>query len=380
MGSYYYFDHAATTPLDASVLAAMQPYLTSEFYNPSAYYAPAKAVRHAVETARHQVAQLLGAKTTEIIFTGSGTEANALAIQGVMRQYPDAHCVVSAIEHESVLASAAFGQVSLCPVDAQAVIDLQALRALITDQTVLISIMYANNEVGIIQPLREVVKLVQSIRQDRRQRGIDRPLYVHTDACQAANYLDLHVSRLGVDLMTLNGSKVYGPKGTGCLYVRTGTQLTAIIPGGGQENGLRSGTENVAGIIGFAAALAMAVELRDAEAHRLALLRDSVMSQLQSQRPDWIINGHIKQRLANNVHVTVPGADAETMIVQLESAGMLCAAGSACSASSQEPSHVLRAMGIADADARASLRITFGRSTDKSAIDALVAALVHITA
>jgi cysteine desulfurase len=368
-----YLDHAAATPLDPAVLAAMQPYLTDEFYNPSATYQPALKVRQALDGARSTVAHWLGARSSEIIFTAGGTETNNLAIHGVMRQFPEGNIVVSRIEHESVLAPAQSYDCREVAVQPDGRLDIADLQRQIDDQTVLVSVMYANNEIGTIQPLREVAKLVAEIRARRGVKG--RPLYLHTDACQAANYLDLHVARLGVDLMTLNGGKIYGPKQSGVLYAKSNVGLQPQLLGGGQERGLRSGTENIAGAIGFATALQLAQEQRHNETERLQVLQQQWFELVERQMPSAVINGSRKFRLPNNLHLTLPGKDNERLLIQLEQAGILAAAGSACSASDEEPSHVLRALGLSDAEARASLRFTMGRSTTEAMVAKAVRAL-----
>lgn len=370
-----YFDYAAATPLDDDVLSAMQPYFSQSFYNPSATYAPAQAVARDLEAARARVAHWFGARPAEIIFTAGGTESNNLAIHGVMRQlaaegYDDANIVVSAVEHEAVLRPAHNYEYREAPVDASGTIILNELERLIDDKTVLVSVMYANNEVGTIQPLADVAQLVQRVRQERRAAGNPRPLCIHSDACQAAGYLDLHAARLGVDLMTINGGKIYGPKQSGVLYVRAGIVLQPLVQGGGQEQGLRSGTENVAACIGLAAALDAVQQRRQQEVRRLQALQRQFIEGLQRLLPQASINGSLKKRLPNNVHITLPGTDNERVLLQLESKGVLAAAGSACSASSQEPSHVLRAMGIRGADAQASLRFSMGRATTAEAVEA----------
>lgn len=373
-----YLDHAAATPVADDVMAAMQPFFADQFYNPSATYLPARAVRTAVNDARVAVARSLGVRSSEIIFTAGGTEANNLAILGVLRKNHDCLVTVGAVEHESVLAPAQTFSCSVASVTEQGIIDLDDLRTKITDDTVLISVMLANNEVGTVQPLREVSHLVSEIRVQRQKAGIATPLYLHTDACQAANYLDLHVSRLGVDMMTLNGGKMYGPKQSGVLYVASYVQLEPLLYGGGQERGLRSGTENVAGIIGFAAALVRAQELRREESTRLSEIQSYAYKKIAEKLPNAKINGSTKHRLPNNIHITLPGQDNERLLILLEQQGILAAAGSACSASSEEPSHVLRAMGISDVDAQSSLRFTMGRSTTHQDVDTLTRTLVEL--
>lgn len=367
-----YFDYAAATPLDQSVLAAMQPYFSDQFYNPSATYLPAVGVHKAIEAARGQVAHWLGTRPSEIIFTAGGTEANNLAIHGVMRQYPTGNVVVSNIEHESVLVPADRYDCRRVAVTSDGRVNLDDLSAKIDDNTTLVSIMYANNEVGSVQPLRDIAKIINDVRAQRPVNGL--PLYFHTDACQAANYLDLHVARLGVDLLTLNGGKIYGPKQSGALYTKAGIELQPLIDGGGQERNLRSGTQNVAGAIGLAAALELAQTTRHKEVARLKRLQQVFMS----TSPELTLNGSHRFRLPNNLHVTMPGHDNERLLMLLEQAGILAAAGSACSASNQQPSHVLRAMGISQADAQSSLRFTMGRGTTADHIDYLVASLTNL--
>ncbi len=375
MNRSIYLDYAAATPLDPAVKAAMEPYFSDKFYNPSALYLASKAVSADINQARGRVAHWLGARPAEVIFTAGGTEANNLAIHGVMSQYPGANIVTSAIEHESVLQPAGLYERRLVPVLKDGRLDLTSLSAVIDDQTALVSIMYANNEVGTIQPLKDITELISTVCQDRLKRGIKLPLYLHSDACQAANYLDLQTARLGVDLMTLNGGKIYGPKQSGALFVRAGIKLLPQILGGGQEQRLRSGTENVPGIVGLAVALDKAQTKRHAESKRLTALQLQFLQSVKAELPEVIINGSLKYRLPNNVHLTFPGKDNERLLMQLDEQGIMCAAGSACTASSEEPSHVLKAMGIKDGDAQASLRFTMGRATREADITRVLAAL-----
>lgn len=371
LSSFIYLDHAAATPVDPTVLEAMLPFLKGDFYNPSATYEPGRRARSELEVARAQAAHWLGARSSEMVFTAGGTEANNLAIHGVMSRYPEANIVVGAVEHESVLAPAGKYECRQVRVDGEGRIDIDDLRAKIDRNTALVSIGYANNEIGTVQPLREIAKVIDEERLDRK----GEPIYFHTDACQAGNYLDLHVARLGVDLMTLNGGKLYGPKQSGVLYVKAGVRLDPLILGGGQERGLRSGTENVAAAIGFAAALEQSQAMRREEAARLVELRQRFIEGATRAVPKAEVNGSLKYRLPNNVHLTLPGQDNERMLIRLEEAGILAAAGSACSASNEEPSHVLRAIGLSDAEARASLRFTMGRTTTAEMIDETLNAL-----
>lgn len=375
-----YFDYAAATPLDPRVLTAMQPYFADDFYNPSALYAAARKTHQALEAARAQAAQVLGARPSEIIFTAGGTESDNLAISGVMRRFPQANLVVSALEHDAVLATAEQYNHQLAPVTNDGTVDLPVLQTLINDQTVLISIMYANNEVGTLQPLTTIARLVQDVREQRRLAGNDLPLYLHTDAAQAAGLLDMHVARLGVDLLSLNGGKIYGPKQSGLLYVKGGLQLEPLVRGGGQERGLRSGTENVAACVGLATALQLVQADRREEARRLQQLQQYFMKQLAVRLPQAVVRGSLKHRLPNNVHFTLPGTDNERLLVQLDEAGIQAAAGSACSASSDLPSHVLRAMGLSDDETRASLRFSMGRGTTSEQIDRVIDTLVSLVA
>jgi cysteine desulfurase len=370
-----YLDYAAATPMDPAVAEAIRPYFSERFYNPSATYMAAQAVHKDLAAARAGVAHWLGAKPAEIIFTAGGTEANNLAIRGVMERFPDGKVVVSAIEHESVLAPAQAYAHRFAPVDTQGVIDIARLTALIDDATVLVSVMYANNEVGTIQPIQKIAAALEPIRKARASAGNRTPLYLHTDAAQAAAYLDLHVARLGVDLLTLNAGKIYGPKQTGALFAASHVQLQPQVLGGGQERGLRSGTENMAGAIGLQTALTIVQERRTDEARRLQVLQQLFIDLLTTQFPSVIINGSRKHRLPNNVHITLPDIDNERVLFRLDDKGVLCAAGSACSADNAEPSHVLRAMGLSDDQARASLRFTMGRPTTEADVRRAVQAL-----
>lgn len=378
MSNYIYLDYAAATPMDESVFLAIQPYFAEKFFNPSAVYLPATDVKKDIEAARATVAHWLGARPAEVIFTSGGTEANNLAVHGVMGRYPEGNIVVSAIEHESVLAPASAYQCRQAPVTPHGMADVPQLTRLIDDNTVLVSVMYANNEVGSIQPIRQIAQEVERVRQNRRKAGNDKPLYLHTDAAQAAPYLDLHAKRLGVDMLTVNGGKIYGPKGSGALFVRAGVELEPQAMGGGQERGARSGTENVPGIIGLASALDLVQSRRREEGARLAKLQSLFFEQVEKAVPQAVVNGSLKYRLPNNVHITLPGQDNERLLLGLEQQGILAAAGSACSASNEEPSHVLRAMGLPDTAARASLRFTMGNNTNEDQIRQAVQALKRL--
>ncbi len=370
-----YLDYAAATPIDPVVQSAMQPYFSDKFYNPSALYLSAKAIHKDIEAARGSIAQIIGAKPSEVIFTAGGTEANNLAIHGLMEHFPGKSILVSSIEHDSIIESTRQYSHDLISVTPEGIINLEALKQKITDDTVLVSVMYANNEIGTVQPIQEVAKIIKEIRANRVKNGNSLPIYLHTDAAQATNYLDMHVSKLGVDLMSVNGGKIYGPKQTGFLYIKTGVKLKAQVLGGGQERNLRSGTENVAGIIGLSTALQIVTDRKKLEIERLKQLQHEFIDKLKEAIPSATVNGSIKHRLPNNVHITIPGIDNERVLMELDERGIMCATGSACSASNDEPSHVLSAIGLSDEDARSSLRFTLGASTSEKDIDAVVTTL-----
>lgn len=378
MSGQVYLDYAAATPMDGRVFAAMQPFFTEQFYNPSATYLAARGAKDGLQAARGRVARVLGARPSEVIFTAGGTEANNLAIKGIHDQYPDGKILVCSTEHDSVLKPAERCGASLVPVQPDGMVDMAALQAAVADDTVLISVHYANNEVGTVQPLKQIVKFVSDIRRERLEAGNKLPLLVHTDACQAGNYLDLNVARLGVDMMTVNGGKLYGPKQSGVLYMAGHVRLSPQIEGGGQEWGYRSGTEGVAQAVGLATALELAQDARREQTRTMQELQKYFIAKLEQAIPSLVVNGTRKHRLPNNVHITVPGQDNERLIFALDDRGIMAAAGSACSASSDEPSHVLRAMGISDEDAQASLRFTLGRDTTKEEIEYTVQSLAEV--
>jgi cysteine desulfurase len=381
-----YLDYAAATPLDPRVLKTMEPIWAKDFYNTSASYLTAREVRRKLNGARTDIAKCLGAKPAEIIFTAGATEANNLAIQGVMKAFPGGKLLVSAIEHKSVLEPAKLFKAEQVPVDKKGVILLNKLSNLINDDTVLISVMLVNNEIGSIQPLRTIAETVKDLRRARKAYGNRLPLYLHSDAAQAGNYLDLKTNRYGVDLMTINGSKIYGPKQSGVLFVKAGTILQPLILGGGQEFGLRSGTENLAGAVGLAEALRLAQERRTDEAKRVTILRDLFVAEVRARFPKVILNPpkfyenfrRASHQSPHIVSVTFPKVDDERLMMELDDAGVICAVGSACSASSDKPSYVLRAIGLSDDLARATLRFSFGSKTSKDDILRTVKILAHL--
>ncbi len=374
-----YLDYAAATTLDSTVLKAMRPFLSDRFYNPSSLYRAAREVKKEVEAARARVAAILGAKPTEIIFTSGATESVNLAILGTSRNYPKSKILALATEHHAVLNSldALHGEgfkTELIPVDAKGRIDLDALEKLIDDQTLLVSVAYANNETGTIQSISQIAQLIKKHRLARQKRGIDLPLYFHTDASAAAAYLPLSVERLGVDLLSLGGGKIYGPPGSGILYARRGIELKPLTYGGGQEKGRRSGTEGAALIIGLAAALELTQELRQLEGDRLMKLRDLAISRLREVE-GIEINGDLKHRLPNNLNFSVDGTDGESLVLYLDEAGVQVSTGAACTTSSAEPSHVLLALGLSKEQANSNLRVTMGRGTTADDIEYFIEAL-----
>lgn len=377
-----YLDHAATTYLDSQVVKVMEPYWQKKFGNPSSLHLEGRIAKEAIEKSRKKVAEILNAKPSEIYFVGSGTESDNLAIQGVARANRDRgnHLVTTKIEHHAVLYTfenlekEGF-KVTYLPVDKYGLVSPDSVLKSLTPYTTLISIMYANNEIGTIEPIEEISKTIKFFRS---KSSINTPLFFHTDACQAAGYLDLDVQKLGVDLLTLNGSKIYGPKGIGVLYVKSGVRINPIIYGGGQEKGLRPGTENVANIIGFAKALELVTKNKAKEVKRLTFLRNYLIKGLTSKIPNIILNGHSQKRLPNNVNISVIGVEGESLILQLGKYGIAASTGSACTSGSLEPSHVLLALGLPYEACHGSLRLTLGKKTTKKDIDYVLTVLPKI--
>lgn len=362
---FIYLDHAATTPMAPEVKEAMEPYFMTDFGNPGGFYELGRVAKEAVDDARQRVATLLGADESEIIFTGSGTESDNMAIFGIARKYESKgkHIITSAIEHHAVeypcrqLAKEGF-EVTYLPVDRYGKVSVEDVKAALRDDTILVSIMAANNEIGTIQPIEEIGALLKG-----------HQAFFHTDACQAAGVLDLNVDKLGVDLMTLNGSKIYGPKGVGILYLRKGVRIKPLIYGGGQERGLRGGTENVPYIVGFAKALELAYANREEEVARLTELRDHLTESLLAKIPKSLLNGHPTDRLPNSVNVTVLDIEGEAFTLFLNELGIYASTGSACTSLSLDPSHVILATGLPYECAHGSIRFTLGRHTTREEID-----------
>jgi cysteine desulfurase len=320
---------------------------------------------------------VLGVRPGEIVFTAGATEANNLAIHGVMAKHPGKKVLVSAIEHDSILEAAKQYDYGLTPVDKLGHVDLKKLKELLTDDVALVSIMWVNNEIGTIQMMSSITKLIHEVRSARIMKGNFTPLVLHSDAAQAPNLLALFPKRSGVDLLSLNGGKIYGPKQSGALYVASGLDLEPLLYGGGQEHGLRSGTENVAGIIGFSHAFVKAAAMRVDEEKRLAALREVFVKELTRQLPQAELSTTASAAY-NFIHVVIPGSDNERLMMELDEAGIQCAVGSACSASSDEPSHVLKAIGFTDQQTQSSLRFTMGRSTTEADVRQTVKTLAKL--
>jgi cysteine desulfurase len=341
--------------MDSRVLAAMQPYFSDNFYNPSSPYAQAVAVRRDYDDAKHKIASIIGAKPGEIIMTAGATESINLAFSSVT-----GHVVVPNIEHYAVLASANTHDHTVIEADERGFVSADTVKIAIRPDTHLVSVALANNELGTIQPIRDIAEIIKTERESRLLNGDKTPIYLHTDASQGAGQLDINVARLGVDMLTLNAGKIYGPKQVGLLWVANHVKLQPQIVGGGQERGLRSGTENVAGTIGFARALELLAEHRKYETDRLTELRDNLQQTLTSEFSNAIISGHMKHRLAGHLHISFPGLDGERLVFILENKGVLVATGSACAANKGTRSHVLTAIGLSSELADGSIRITLG--------------------
>jgi Cysteine sulfinate desulfinase/cysteine desulfurase and related enzymes len=358
-----YLDHAAATPVDSKVLAAMQPFFSDDFYNPSAPYAPAVKVRRAYEAAKHVIAQTIGAKADDLVITAGATESINLAFQNVY-----GHVITSSIEHHAVLAVSKRLGATLIQPDEKGIVSAHKIKEAMTPETQLVSIALANNELGTIQPLRDIAEVVKQERERRLANGDHTPIFLHSDASQGVGQLDINVARLGLDLLTLNAAKVYGPKQVGLLWAAPAVVLAPSIVGGGQERGLRSGTENVAGVIGFAKAMELANTHRKFESERLQKLRDDLQKTLTDAFAGAIISGNQKHRLAGHLHISFPNLDAERVLFALENRGVLVATGSACAANKGTRSHVLTAIGLAPEVADGSLRLTLGHLSNEENI------------
>lgn len=371
-----YLDHAATTYIRPEVVKAMEKYYSQEFGNPGSFHTIGLRAKEAMNQARETIKTLINAdKPEEIVFTGSGTESINLALKGIARANKEKgkHIITSKIEHEAVLETCYYlekhegFEITYLDVDKCGRVCHNELKKAIRDDTILISIMYANNEVGTIQPIKQLSKIAK-----------EHNILFHTDACQAGGTLNMDVKDLGVDLMTLNSSKIYGPKGVGLLYVRRGIKIQAIIHGGGQENKLRSGTQNIPGIVGFAKALELGQAEKEKENKRLIQLREKLIKGIQETIPKTFLNGHPIERLPNNVNVTILDVEGEAMMLYLNEHGICASSGSACTSQSLDPSHVILALGLPFEVAHGTLRFTLGRQTTEEGINKLLEVLPGI--
>lgn len=369
-----YLDHAATTPMRPEVLEAMLPFLQEQYGNASSIYLIGREARKALDGARDKVAGLIGASPREIIFTSGGSEADNLAIKGVAFALRDRgnHIITSAIEHHAVLHTCEYLKkhgfdITVLPVDSDGLVDPVAVDRAITPKTILVSIMHANNEIGTIEPIAEIGRILR-----------ERSILFHTDAVQTVGHIPVNVEDLGVDLLSLSAHKFYGPKGVGALYVRRGTKLDPLIHGGGQERNRRAGTENVAGIVGLAKALELAVVEMDSSGQRQKELRDQLISEILEKIPHTRLNGHPEKRLPGNVSLCFEFIEGESLLLNLDMRGIAASSGSACTSGSLEPSHVLLALGLPHEIAHGSLRLTLGRDTSRADIDAVIDVLPGI--
>ena len=400
-----YLDYAATTPLDFRVKRAMEPWWEQDFGNAGGLYEEGRKAKEAMETSRGTIARLVGAKVNEIIFTSGGTEANNLAIFGAAHalHHPEQsrgaacpHIITTAFEHHAVLhpcqqlekegfsaggGPASGWEVTYLDVGKDGVVNPADVQKALRPETILVTIMYANNEIGTIQPIAEIGKIISDYKS-RRKVGTPTVAsglpYFHTDACQGAGYLDLNVNNLGVDLMSVNGSKIYGPKGVGFLYKRLGVKIKPQILGGGQELRMRSGTEAVPLIVGLAKAFEIAQEEREEESGRLIPLRDYFISEIIKRIPKVVLNGHAEKRLPNNVNVSVLDIEGEALILYLDALGISISTGSACTSESLEPSHVILALGKPYEFAHSSMRFTLGRGITKEDLDYVLEKLPEV--
>ena len=377
---HIYLDYNATTPIDPQVAEAMLPYIHEQYGNPSSTHVPGVAAKHAVDNSRRQLAEMLGAKEDEVIFTSGGTESDNTALKGVafaLRNVGN-HIITTAIEHHAILHTChqleQFGfDVTYLPVDRHGLVDPDDVAKAITDRTILVSVMLANNEIGTIEP---VAAIARTVKQEARR--LDRNILMHTDAVQGAGFLDLNVRELGVDLMSLSAHKFHGPKGVGVLYVKRGTPFEPQMMGGGQARERRSGTENVPGIVGMAEAFRLACQERETTAARCVAMRDRIIEGLQDRVEHAHLNGHPVERLPNNVNISFEAVEGEPILLGLDFAGISASSGSACSSASLEPSHVLLAIGLAAELAQGSVRITLGKDNTDEEVDYMLSVSLQV--
>lgn len=373
-----YLDYAATTPTDPEVLEAMKPYFTEVYGNPSSIYSLASKSRTAIEKARAQVATALSALPEEIIFTGSGTEADNWALKGTMEKLRGKgnHMITTQIEHHAILHTAQYlekaegASVTYLPVDSEGRVRIEDLKAAITDKTVLVSVMFANNEIGTIQPIKAIGEICR-----------EKDILFHTDAVQAAAQMDIDVKTLGIDMMSMSAHKFYGPKGTGAFYVRKGLRIENFVHGGGQEKGRRASTENIAGIVGMGSAIEKMKARLTQDRAKITALRDRLIEGVLTKIPHAKLNGaRGDERLPNNTNFSFIGIEGETLLLDLDARGISASTGSACSSGSLDPSHVLMAIGLTHEQAHGSLRMTLGRGTTDEHIDYVLETLPAIVA
>jgi cysteine desulfurase len=372
---HVYMDHTAGRPVEPRVIEAMLPYMKTSYGNPSSLHSFGQETKNALEEARAQVAELINAEREEtIVFTSGATESNNLAIKGVALRNSDRgkHVITSSIEHMSVinpskyLATQGF-KVTFLPVDQYGVVDLQSLEKELTPDTILVSIMYANGEIGTIQPIREISKIVHA-----------KKAYLHVDATAASGQIPIDVRNEGIDLLTISSNEMYGSLGVGALYLKDGVRISPLIHGGGQERGLRSGTENIPAIVGFGKAADIANEEMESEGERLRKLRDKFIKGLLESVPYSFLNGHPTQRLPDNVAVRYSFIEGESMLLSLDMLGVAASSGSACTAKTLEPSHVLMAIGLKHEEAHGSLLFTLGRQNTEEDADYVISAMPNI--
>jgi cysteine desulfurase len=370
-----YLDYASTTPLDKKVLKAMKPYFKRSFFNPSAIYKEGVEIKKKINEAKASVAHILNAQASDIIFTASGTESINLAIRGMVeaykKSYPEKtpHIITSVIEHSATLEvcrsleMGARAEVTYLPVDEDGKIKASDVEKALRDETILVTIIYANNEIGTIEPIKEIARRVKLWKLDKKRNAEDYP-FVHTDASQAVNYCILDREKLGVDLMTLDGHKIYGPKGVAVLYIKKYVPCEAIIDGGGQEGGMRPGTENVPAIIGMAKALEITQKIKEKESARLIILRDYFFDEITKIFPEAKINGSREERLPNNINFCIPNINAEFLVLELDARGIACASLSSCENLNDESvSYVVKSLPQGGECARSSIRLSMGRGT-----------------
>jgi cysteine desulfurase len=361
-----YMDHAATTSTDVEVVEAMKPFFTQKYGNPNSIHSFGQEAREAVEEAREKIARLIGANPSEIVFTAGGTEADNYAIKGIAwaNQKKGNHIITSQIEHHAVLHSCQFLEkhgfkVTYLKVDKYGLIDPEDVKKAITDQTILVTIMHANNEIGTIEPIKEIGKIV-------KEAGI----YFHTDSVQTTGHIPIEVNDLGVDMLSISGHKLYGPKGVGALYLRKGTKIVNLIDGGAQEKNRRAGTENVTGMVGLGKAVELAEKrLAGGEVDKVVKLRDKLITGIMDQIENVRLNGHSTKRLPGNVNICFEFIEGESMLLNLDMKGVAASSGSACTSGSLEPSHVLLAIGLPPEIAHGSLRLTLGKDNTEEDID-----------